>query len=316
MGTTAAMRSGRDQIGTRRGSPHRVRRWLRARWVSRGIASVLGLLLLASLVHPTAAQQDGDDASQQPIFMEAEREWFVIGSSVQGRSIEAVRLGAGPVALALMGSIHGGWERNTETLVMTAYRYFNDHPEEIPPELTVYFIPTTNPDGLAAGELSGDDSDSAWNARGIDLNRNFDSGNWSPDTYGRIGGRYGPTGTRVGAGGTAPFSEPETQAIRDFVLSRDIAAVMSYHSGIVSVTSMDGGGGIAEDLAIVVADITGYPYLAEWTEYLLTGQFMDWLEVVGVKGLEIELPTRESLDWEQNLAAIQWVMDMLAAGED
>ena len=236
--------------------------------------------------------------------------WFEIGRSVQDAPIRALRLGSGAVRLALMGSIHGGWERNTERLVLMAYEHFLARPAEIPVALSVFFVPTTNPDGLAAGN----GPDAAWNARGVDLNRNFDTPNWSQDTFGRPGGRYGPTGTRPGAGGAAPFSEPETRVIRDFVVRHKIGAVISYHSGIVSVSARDGGGGIGEPLAMEMAAITGYPYVAVWTEYKLTGQFMDWLDAVGVKGIEVDLPNQQSIDWEQNLAAIKVVMASLAAG--
>ena len=170
-------------------------------------------------------------------------------------------------------------------------------------------MPSTNPDGLA----TGNGPDSAWNARGVDLNRNFDTPNWSSNTYGRPGGRYGPTGTRADAGGSAPFSEPETQVIRDFILGQKIAAVISYHSGIESVTARDGGGGIAEPLAKEVAAITGYPYVAVWTEYRLTGQFIDWLDAIGVKGVEVDLPNQQSIDWDKNLTAIIATMTTLAA---
>jgi hypothetical protein len=176
--------------------------------------------------------------------------------------------------------------------------------------VSLFLVPTTNPDGLAVGN----GPDAAWNARGVDLNRNFETANWSPDTFGRAGGRYGPTGTRKGAGGSTPFSEPETRVIRDFVTRQKINAVISYHSGIVSVSARDGGGGIAEPLAQEAATITGYPYVAVWTEYLLTGQFMDWLDAVGVKGIEIDLPNQQSIDWEKNLAAIEAAMAALAAG--
>ena len=239
-----------------------------------------------------------------------ENSWFEIGRSVQEAPIRALRLGSGPVRLALMGSIHGGWERNTERLVLMAYEHFLARPAEIPSALSVYFVPTTNPDGLAAGN----GPDAAWNARGVDLNRNFDTPNWSPDTFGRPGGRYGSTGKREGAGGTAPFSEPETRVIRDFVVQHKINAVISYHSGIVSVSARDGGGGIGEPLAREVAAITGYPYVAVWTAYKLTGQFMDWLDAVGVKGIEVDLPNPQEIEWEKNLPAIQAVMAKLAAG--
>lgn len=236
--------------------------------------------------------------------------WLELGRSVQSNPIRAIRLGDGPVRLALMGGIHGGWERNTERLALAMYEHLSASPGQIPSALTCYFVPGTNPDGLAAGN----GPDAAWNARGVDLNRNFDTANWSPDTFGRPGGRYGPSGMRKGAGGAAPFSEPETRVIRDFILGYQIDAVLSYHSGIVSVSAKDGGGGIGEPLARLVAAETGYPYVPVWTEYRLTGQFMDWLDDVGVMGVEVDLPNQQSIDWEQNVRAVMVVMAALASG--
>jgi len=239
-----------------------------------------------------------------------ELDWFEIGTSVEGRSIAAIRIGTGPVHLAIMGAIHGGWEKNTMTLVQQAYDYFNDNSDLIQPQLSVYFVPATNPDGIAVGT----NSDAAWNAHGVDLNRNFDSYNWSRDTFGLVGGRYGPTGTKKNGGGPRPFSEPETQAVKRFIEGKSIDAVLSYHSGIVSVTAKDGGGGVGEPLAEEVATITGYGYIAKWTLYKLTGQFMDWLDDKNVKGVEIELPDQHTLDWAKNLKSMKAVMQTLAEG--
>ncbi|MCA1648296.1 MAG: hypothetical protein LC797_23505 [Chloroflexi bacterium] len=252
-----------------------------------------------------AAAQSGPQPTGAPI---AEDTWFTFGRSVDDRPLDAVRLGSGSVHLALMGSIHGGWERNTELLVRRAYEYFASHRDEIPADMSLYFVPTSNPDGLAAGS----DRDAAWNANGVDLNRNFDTSNWSTDSYGQVGGRYGATGARNGAGGPFPFSEPESSAIRGFVLDLRMDAVLSYHSGIVSVTTRDGGGDPAEQLAREVASITGYPYIRKWTAYQLTGQFMDWLDTVGVKGIEIDLPNQQDIDWDKNLTAMRAVMAALA----
>jgi hypothetical protein len=263
---------------------------------------------VAASADPTPAETP---VTEPTVVLEqaGEGEWETFGQSVHGTPLQALRLGSGSTRLALFGSIHGGWERNTQRLVQLALEHFSEHRDEIPPALSVYFIPTTNPDGLEAG----DGPDSAWNARGVDLNRNFDTPDWSADTHGRVGGRYGAAGTRQGGGGTAAFSEPETQAIRDFIVGKQITAVMSYHSGISSVTTRDGGGGLAEPLAKHIAAITGYPYVETWTEYELTGQFMDWLDAVGVRGIEVDLPNQQGIDWPQNLNAIRAVMAALAA---
>ncbi len=239
----------------------------------------------------------------------AEGVWFPIGNSVEGRPILAMRLGAGPVRLALMGGIHGGWERNTERLVQRLREYYVEHRSQVPAYLSMYFVPVTNPDGFAAGC----DAEAALNAEGIDLNRNFDTPDWSPDVHG--GARFWPTGWRPGAGGAAPFAEPETRAIRDFVREHGISAVLSYHSGILAVTAKNGGGGIAEPLALQVAEAAGYPYVAEWAAYPVTGQLVDWLDSVGVKGVELDLPERDQVDWERNLVAVEAMIAGLAPPE-
>ncbi|MFN0073881.1 MAG: M14 family zinc carboxypeptidase [Chloroflexota bacterium] len=275
-------------------------------WPRVAIDRMAELVILSSLV--TALWAGATLAQPTPATTDYENEWFAIGHSVQGRPIQAFRLGSGERRLALLGGIHGGWERNTYQLVSTAIEHFQLNPGEIPGNMSVFFIPGLNPDGLAAGN----DRDAAWNARGVDLNRNFDTPNWSTDAAGRAGGRYGPSGRRPGAGGAAPFSEPESSALRDFVRTSGITAALSYHSGIVSVTARDGGG-LGTPLARRVAIITGYPYLETWTEYELTGQLMDWLDAVGVRGVEIDLPDQQTLDWGQNLAAIRDVITVLAA---
>jgi hypothetical protein len=284
--------------------------WRRYLW---GAAVAISLFLpslgAAEPAAPTGPPPTPTPTARQistPAPSVAEGAWFPIGYSVEGRPILAVRLGSGPVRLAIMGGIHGGWERNTERLVQRLREYFAANREQILSNVSLYFVPVTNPDGFA----SGSNADAALNANGIDLNRNFDTPNWSPDVYG--GTRFWPTGFRAGAGGYAPFSEPETRAMRDFVTDHRIAAVLSYHSGIVAVTAKDGGGGVAEALAAEVAEVTGYPYVAEWTAYPVTGQFVDWLDGVGVRGVELDLPTRDDTEWDLNLAAVEAVMEALA----
>ena len=274
-------------------------------WAQRFLRLGRTLVILSGLL--VTAWSWTATAQVEPTAESGPSDWFEIGQSVSGRPILASRLGTGERRVALLGGIHGGWERNTQRLVLAAADHFRMNPREIPANVSVYFIPSLNPDGLAAGS----DRESAWNARGVDLNRNFDTQNWSADSAGRVGGRYGPTGRRPGAGGSAPFSEPESVALRDFALGSGITAALSYHSGIVSVTARDGGG-IGTPLALRVAATTGYPYVETWTEYELTGQLMDWLDSVGVRGVEIDLPDQQTIDWEQNLEAIRDVISIVA----
>ncbi len=109
----------------------------------------------------------------------------VIGHSVEGRAIVAVRSGAAEPALKVLvvGDIHGD-----ETAGMpVARRLIRGGP---PAGVGLWVVPTINPDGVAA--------DTRGNAHGVDLNRNFPF-DWAPLN----GGEYS---------GSGPLSEPESRA--------------------------------------------------------------------------------------------------------
>jgi hypothetical protein len=83
----------------------------------------------------------------------------------------------------------------------------------------IYVVVALNVDGFSLFAANGYQRCSA---TGVDLNRNYGYSwngtlsNVNPETY----------------AGAAPFSEPETQAIRDFVLEHSFKYALSFHSGI------------------------------------------------------------------------------------
>jgi hypothetical protein len=269
----------------------------RRRLLLSSAAAAAGLLATPLLTRQAAAADELDVA------------WPLLGYSIEGRGIEGIGpLGSGPMRVAIMGGIHGGSEWVTANLVLSAFEHFAANPHEAYPEqLALYFVPLTNPDGYARGY----DVDTAFNANGVDLNRNF-SVRWSRQSYGSVGGRYGPSGTKEDGGGSAPFSEPETQAIRNFVHWQGIHAVLSYHAGFESVTAKDGPGGVGEEMARIVAEATGYPYVMDWSAYTLTGQLTDWLDALGIRGVEVDLPRSDDPQWERNLAGMRAALGYLA----
>jgi hypothetical protein len=205
----------------------------------------------------------------------------------------AHRLGYGPVKRALIGGLHGGYEWNTTVLMSRTLEYLTASPDSIPKELTLYIIPLANPDGAAAGT---DRVAGRMNGNGVDLNRNWDY-QW------QITATHGIYPVYAGA---FPFSEPETAALRDFILGRGIGAAIFYHSAAAEVYSgagTDKSGTVA--LAKALAAKTGYRYAPEGIPgQITTGDAIDWLTTQGITAVEIELPTHASIDWEPNLRAI------------
>jgi hypothetical protein len=97
----------------------------------------------------------------------------------------------------------------------------------------IWFVLNVNPDGYYLNELIAPGGGGMWrkNLRnngdgtyGIDLNRNFGY-NWGYDNIGSS-----PYTNSETYRGTGPFSEPETQNMRDFTLAHNFQIVVYYHS--------------------------------------------------------------------------------------
>ncbi|MBI3361190.1 MAG: hypothetical protein HY023_08775 [Chloroflexi bacterium] len=219
-----------------------------------------------------------------------------IGYSVQGHPIMAYTVGWGTRPVVIIGGIHGGSEWATTDLVATAAEYFRLHAADIPPPLNLVFIPSANPDSLAVCHTRA----GRFNAHQVDLNRNWDCG-WKATS------KWNETTV---SGGSAPFSEPETQALRDYLLGLRPALVVFYHSKAGTV----GAGVCAESLpaseeaARLVAKTTGYSYI-DWSFYEVSGDAVGYLNQQGIPAIEIELWTHSNMDWEINLAGMRAIME-------
>lgn len=97
----------------------------------------------------------------------------------------------------------------------------------------LYFLPFVNPDGYVYNETTNPQGGGMWrkNRRdnldgsfGVDPNRNYAT-NWGYDDIGSS-----PNGFSEVYRGPSAFSEPETQAVRDFSLQHAFQVVLNYHS--------------------------------------------------------------------------------------
>ncbi|WP_420642507.1 M14 family metallopeptidase [Candidatus Leptofilum sp.] len=234
-----------------------------------------------------------------------------IGYSANGRAIESYRFGFGSQSIVLVGGIHGGYEWNTIVLAYDMIDYFLANPDEIPSNVSLYIIPSANPDGqftvtgvdgrFTAGDVSGDIRLGRFNGNEVDLNRNF-ACDWQPE---------GVWGETVVSGGVAPFSEPETAALRTFFLRERPAMVLFWHSKAdgIYVGSCENLFQPSLEIAEQYGRASGYTVYEEFSAYHVTGDASDWLATQNIPSFTVELKTRSGTDWEMNLAGVLVLLD-------
>ncbi len=222
----------------------------------------------------------------------------VIGFSVLGAPINVYTFGLGPTPYLIVAGIHGGYEGNTVDLANRLIVYVSDHPEVVPSGAVLYIIPDMNPDAVARGR----NPDARINANGVDLNRNFPTGNWVADWNHANCWNERPT-----TGGAYGGSEPETRAVMNFIAGRQIQAMISYHSAALGV--FPGGTpwqAASKELGAELARATGYPYPPIDTGCDYTGTLADWAVEHSVgAAVDMELSNHTDPDFDQNLRALK-----------
>jgi hypothetical protein len=235
----------------------------------------------------------------------------VIGKSVQGRNIDAYTFGNGKNHIALVGGIHGGYEWNSVTLAYKFLDYLGTTPNIVPANVTLTVIPVSNPDGLyrvtgkegrfVASDVSSSQSvqeSGRFNANEVDLNRNFDC-KWQPKSVWK---------NKTVSAGTAPFSEPESKAIKSFVSKNNPVAVVFWHSqGNAVYASRCENGTLPETVKIMnlYAGASRYSPVETFTAYETTGDSEAWLASIGIPAITVELKTHKTIEWEENLAGVK-----------
>ena len=167
-----------------------------------------------------------------------------IGTSIEGRSLDFVRISNAPDVdqdkpeVFYNADHHAREPGAISQLIFYMWYLLENYGTD--PEVThlvntreMYFVPCVNPDGYVYNESIEPDGGGMWrkNRRdngdgtfGVDLNRNYDWA-WGQDDVGSS-----PDPASDVYRGAAPFSEPETQAIRDFCIAHEFRAVLNYHT--------------------------------------------------------------------------------------
>jgi LysM repeat protein len=243
----------------------------------------------------------------------------VIGLSAGGYPLESFQIGDGRYHVIVIGAIHGGYEWNTALLAYRLLTYFSVYPDRLPSDVTLHIIPIANPDGIVAvtgqsgpfmaASISGDTKIGRPNGNQVDLNRNWGC-EWSS---------VGQWRQATVSGGTRPFSEPETRALRDYFLAietrlnrwPDVVIWLHSAAGLVVPGNCNGvNHALSNQAAALYGAQAGYP-VGEFGAYQVTGDAADWLAQHRIASFTVELTDHQGLDFAQNLAGLTSLLEGL-----
>ncbi|MDA8131679.1 MAG: M14 family metallopeptidase [Elusimicrobia bacterium] len=223
---------------------------------------------------------------------------FSLGRTIEGREMWTLRLNTsakGEEPSSKPGAYFVGTHHAREHLATEVPLFFavwlldNRNAPDVKKyidTLDIYITPMLNPDGVEYDIRGGRYRMHRKNARansdgsvGVDLNRNYDSW-WC--TAGASS--YPRSDTYCG---TAPFSEPETQAVKRFVETRkNLKTLMSYHSFSNLILYPWGGKdapvenerdrAVFSEMGAEMGRLTGYRAQLASDLYVATGDTCDW----------------------------------------
>ncbi|MFA6254289.1 MAG: M14 family metallopeptidase [Candidatus Paceibacterota bacterium] len=278
------------------------------------VLTVVVIALFASLLIFSGLFKKAPLPPPPPVVSDNSKpQYAIIGRSVEGRKIETFTYGQGDRRLIFAGGIHGGYEWNSVLLAYTFMDYLSANPDLIPKNMAITIIPSANPDGVyrvtgkdgrfTITDISTNEQTleaGRFNADKVDLNRNFGCKWQSKSTW---------RNAIVNAGSKA-FSEPETVAIRDFVLrlKQKPLGVIFWHSQAGEVDASECESGILPttlDIMNAYAEAAGYKPVKSFDNYSITGDAEGWLASIAVPAITVELSTHRDIEWEKNLAGVK-----------
>ncbi len=213
---------------------------------------------------------------------------YRIGASVNGAELSVIKTGNGTRRFIFIAGHHGDEYQGMNMLDMFG-EFLRRNPEVMPENAEVWLIPCLNPDGAAAG--------TRWNARGVNLNRNYGTDDWglygvSMQTILEEAGLVPLTDSSAIITGTPftfnypgpyPFSEPETQAVDYICRSTGFSALISLHETEDCVY----WGQTGVSLAYTFGNPTGLPVVGQIS---VSGDTTRWFgQITGNPSITVEL---------------------------
>ena len=200
-------------------------------------------------------------------------------SSRYGTSVEQIPLTvyhpeASDPPILVLAAIHGD-EAETTVVVSEALRCIPRG------DLQAAVILCGNPDGMLRGTRG--------NARGVDLNRNFPTANWSSEAV-YYKARATDARDIALSPGTAPVSEPETSALISVIERYKPRAVISLHAALACIDDPS-----ASQLARQLAERCALPLQTD-IGYATPGSMGTWAGEQGLTLVTWELEAASAYD--------------------
>ena len=221
-----------------------------------------------------------------------------IGSSINNVDIWMVKISDNPDAdedepeILYTSLIHAREPQGMATVMYFMYNLLENYGTD--PFVTflvnnreLYFVPVVNPDGYLYNEQTNPNGGGMWRKNdrhnadgtwGVDLNRNFVY-MWGYDDLGSS-----PNPWSNNYRGTAPFSEPESQVIRDLCIDRNFQLAFMWHTytRIIYppwgyVTELTSDSLIFQNLMINMTQYNGYEWWNGEPGGVVNGDAVDWM---------------------------------------
>ncbi|MGD0782674.1 MAG: M14 family metallopeptidase [Candidatus Aminicenantales bacterium] len=246
---------------------------------------------------------------------------YDLGLSLEKRHVYALKVGANPALeqskpeVLFLGCHHAREWISVEVPFQLGKYLLENY--ALDPEIRrlvdaaiIWMVPLVNPDGLEYSIQSyrywrKNRRDNGGGSFGVDINRNYGY-EWGADDVGSS-----PDPDSDIYRGSAAFSEPETRAVRDFLISRNIQALISYHSfdqtivypwGYTTLPAEKDAvmNAIAARMAALIQAVNGRTYSygeSSRDMYVTNGDLTDWAySLTGIPAYTIELPPADEID--------------------
>ena len=260
-------------------------------FVSVALVLALGGGAKTGVHQARSAPRDLADSVPSSTAVPSVPQWEEVGRSVEGRPLRLMKVGDGPRHVVFVGGIHGTEPQGAVAAAQLGQAFLD---VGLGGSTTLWIVEDLNPDGRAAG--------SRYNARGVDLNRNFPASNYVAND-------------QVNHSGPEATSEPETGVLVQLLQQVTPTLVVVCHADIPGSGSdlppyvnFDGPGLAGSE---AFSQLSGWPIVRSDRLPPTPGSLGSYVGVdqgTAILTLEFSRDSVAGVDWDASRSAILGVI--------